>query len=229
MQRHGTASCIRSGRGGLRHGAGGWTLIEMLVALALTALLLVGMPSTLRLAARALGLAEGLGREADDRAALDLVGRALSQALPMYERGPDGRLQVLFSGAPAALAFVAPARIGPESGLFRLELTMVPPSAGADQQGRPPGLWLAWSLYRPPETDDSPPPARLERRLIADARSLSIRYFGAIRSRQEPEWSTSWTVPDTIPDLVEITIATPRSDQGLDLQIRVPLRLKPAQ
>jgi Prokaryotic N-terminal methylation motif len=203
----------------------GLTLIELLVALALTALIMAAMPTALRLANRALGTVDSLDRDDAESAALDLVSRNLTQTLAIYERGRDGRLQVLFRGETNALTFVAPATLGPAGGVFRFELTTVEVTTGK------PGVdvMLAWTLYRPPAAENVPRPERRERVLIANAAEFSLNYFGSQRTDTEPEWSTSWPATDTIPDLVEIRLAVPRSGGSAWRTIRVPLRLKPGR
>ena len=95
----------------------GFTVLELLVALALLALMLAAMPSALRLGARALSAAVDLERNAERRAAMDFIEQRLVQASPIYEHRADGRSRIAFRGAATAVTFVAPAASGSMGGL----------------------------------------------------------------------------------------------------------------
>lgn len=203
----------------------GLTLLELLVALSLTALILAGLPTALSLARRALATVDVMTRDDADTAGVDVVARHLTQALVIYERGRDGRLQVLFLGQPAALNFVAAGTLGPAGGLFRFEVTTVPAASGRQAVD----IMVAWSLYRPPAAANVPQPERRERVLIANATALTLAYYGAPRAGGTPEWSPTWPATDTIPDLVELRIVMPPERGSPIRTLRIPLRLKPGR
>ena len=204
------------------------TLLELLVSLGLTALIMAAVPTVIRITNQALSTTESLDREAADRAAIDLISRHLTQALSMYERGRDGRLQVMFRGEPKLIRFIAPATLGPAGGMFQFEVKAAGGTAeAADPTAR--GVLFGWQLYRPLTAEDKAAQDWHERLLFPDATDFALSYHGPSQARAEPEWSPSWSATDAIPDLVEIRITTRRAGSSQTRSIRIPLMLKPSR
>lgn len=197
---------------------GGFTLLELLVSLALIALLMVAMPAALNLAKRTQATATQLDRQATAEATASFIEQRLAEATSIYDRGGDGRLLVIFRGEPGLLAFVAPVTFATaQSGLARLQFEI-----GTDADGRS-GLIMTWTAWRPLESGD-PAPVVLSRLMLPDATEFQLRYFGAATASQKPEWTTTWTRQDRIPDLIEFRIS---NGAALDTRPRsVPLRLR---
>jgi general secretion pathway protein J len=205
---------------------GGFTLLELLVALVLTALIMAMMPGAIRLGARALNQAEVLTNDAADRATLDFVAERLAETAALYQRGGDGRLTVAFSGTAHAIGFVASATMdsGAEAsaGLYLFELALVRLD---NQVGR---MMLRWQPFRSTLTA-VPVTLKQERVLLSDIAELSFRYFGAPTARVAAAWSDVWAGTDNIPELVELQIRRAAQSPADALVIRVPMRLRPAR
>lgn len=197
----------------------GFTLLELLVGLALAALLMAAVPSAIRLSARALDRAEALSNEAADRAALTFIAERLAETMALYERGPDGRLKVAFTGDAHAIGFVTATvmdpRDDPAGGLFLIELAHQAPTSQAV---------LRWQPFRPGLTTPASAGPR-ERALLAQVATLSFRYFGSVSPRVAPSWSDTWSVTAAIPDLVEMQVTRSRNFSA-PLTLRVALRLR---
>ena len=197
----------------------GFSLIELLVSLALLALLMAMVPGTLTLARRETQVAVELDRRASFDAAMSFLEQQLAQATAIYERGEDGRLRIIFSGEADAVTFMAPSSVRAlEAGLARFELKI-----GGDGDGRT-GLIVSWMPWRPApaegETVTGPPPR--SRLIVPDAQNLTLRYLGPGSDGEAPVWSPTWARTDAIPDLVEIKVTS-----GRQTKIRsVALRLK---
>ena len=196
----------------------GFTLVEMLVALALTALIFAAMPSALRLGFRALSAAEDLERDAARQAAIDFIEQRLVQATPIYEHRADGRSRVVFRGDATSIAFIEPAASGAKSGLYQFELTVATDGAGRN------GVAATFTPYRPGAGLPDRQAQRQERLLLAET-ILGLRYFGAATLRGEPQWSETWGANDNIPELVEVSLTAARGD--VRRVLLVPLRLRP--
>lgn len=207
-----------------RHEAG-FSLLELLVSLALLALILVAMPSLLRLGERAREASEDLDRSGAPGAALAFMEQRLAQAMPGYERNADGRLTVTFRGRPDNVSFVAPSALGPAGGgLYRFELR-----ANAEVDGAR-ALALRWSLYRPSTAEADASPPTQERILVANIAGLGLRYFGRPKPDAEPAWFDEWTRTDLLPDLVELRVAAPPGPRAPSpLVLRVELKLRTGQ
>jgi general secretion pathway protein J len=190
-----------------RHRDAGFTLIDMVVSIVLLALLMALIPSALRLAHRGPEIAAELDRRGAADAGLNFIERHLAEASAIFQRGEDGRLQIVFVGNPDAITFVAPVTfLAGENGLARFDVTI-----GRDAQGQIGvlGAWRAWQ----PVVSVSTPGARVavvpskSRLLVADATTLRARYFGSLQDQQPPEWSSPWPRADALPDMVELQVS----------------------
>jgi len=209
-------TCSRAKPGPLVSQAG-FSVLELLISLALLALIFAGAPAALRLGQRAWETSEDLDRIGTATAALSFIEQRLLQAMPLYERLDDGRLRIAFNGSADSISFIAPARIGENGGgLYRFELT-----GGAAADARR-GLQLRWTLYRPfsqlAETS-----GRMLDQEVVDAR---FRYFGPIKVNEASDWVDQWTRTDVLPQLVEIRLITRNSALPPAL---VELRLRPVR
>lgn len=181
----------------------GFTLLELLVSLALAALLMAAVPATVRFAKRGLTVAAELDTRARADAALAFLEQRLSQSTAIYDRGDDGRLRIIFEGSPQSIVFVAPVTFKTEdSGLARFKV-----SIGSDGDGRG-GLILTWQPWRPTlaggqSAETVEPRSRL---LVSPAQDFALRYFGAPSASEDPEWSDTWQRGDSLPDLVEFRV-----------------------
>jgi general secretion pathway protein J len=206
---------------------GGFSLIEVIVSIGLLALILAAMPSALRLGFRALNSVQSVDRNFANQAGLDFVEQRAGEATPIYDRGADGRLQVVFRGETDVLAFVAPAAIGPEGGLYWFELAAVQGPADA---GRESGisLNLSWSAFRPTARDRASADRR-EKQIATGISAFSLRYYGSPGPRSSPEWMDVWTSKERLPDLIELRATSASGGRNMTRVMRVPLRLKPAR
>jgi prepilin-type N-terminal cleavage/methylation domain-containing protein len=204
----------------------GFTILELLVTLALAAMMMAAIPGAIRLGTLSLNRAETLTHDAADRAAVEFIAERLSETLARYERGTDGRLKVAFTGEAQAIGFVAPATMDPSSeapaGVFLMQLALVRTDV---EPGR---IMLRWQPFRPGSV--KPLDAEWQERVLLDnVAGLSFRYFGAPAARIAPTWSDVWTGGETIPELVEIEISRGPQSSGMRLVMRVPLRLRPSR
>ena len=199
----------------------GFSLLELLVSLVLISLLMVAMPAALQLAKRTQSTATQLDRQATTQAAASFIEQRLAEATAIYDRGDDGRLQVIFRGEPNLLAFIAPVTFATaQSGLARLQFEI-----GTDPDGRS-GLIMTWSAWRPPAIGDrsNTQPVAQSRTIFPAATQFELRYFGAASPTQKPEWTPTWTRMDMIPEHIEFRIS---NGADLDTQTRsIPLRLR---
>jgi prepilin-type N-terminal cleavage/methylation domain-containing protein len=181
----------------------GFTLLEILIALVLCGLILVGMPVALRLALRSHAVTKSLDEHTVFTASVAFIEQRLSEATPTFRRGEDGRQQVSFAGSEAVVSFVAPTISGGDtpSGLAQFEL-----GRGEDSGGRN-GLVLSWSPAWPQSENDAALVATRQSRLVVpNASGFALRYFGAPSQTQAPVWAGVWERTDQLPDLVEFTI-----------------------
>ncbi len=210
------------GHTGAPRGDGGFTLIEVIVSLALLALILAMMPGTFRLGHRAWEVTGELDRSADDAAVRSFLEQRLSEALQVYEPTSVGFVRVAFRGLPDSVTFVAPAPSGSRGGgLYQYRIDVhTGPGAFA------PALWLQQSLYHL-GTGANENESADQRLLFAGIAGVSFRYFGRKEKNADPEWHSEWARTDTLPELIEISFEgrggtrSPMQPLVVELKLRV--------
>jgi general secretion pathway protein J len=180
---------------------GGFTLVELLVATTLLALLSMVLFGGLRFGARAWEAGgESIERTSETEAAQEVLRRTLVESFAF--RGTGEGEQPAFSGQADRIAFVAP----------------MPRHAGAAGPGRY-AIWLdgsgnlsmAWEPRRPEREID----AAFEGEpsvVLQHVAGLRFSYFGAERTGQPAAWQDRWESPG-LPLLIRIELGFEPSDR----------------
>lgn len=170
----------------------GFTLVELVVALSLLALVMTLMLGGLRFGATVWETAATRQSEAQSlEAARRVLRRLIEGAIPL---NPGTSRALAFEGGPQALRFVGPPPADLHQGdRYALELRH---TGGA--------LELRWRAAPP----GSPPfDGAWQRRVLArDVKALRFRYFTAANRNAKPAWREVWRNPPYLPRLVEITL-----------------------
>lgn len=177
--------------------AGGFTLLEVIVVMALLSLIMLAMGSALRTAAQTEERIDArLARTDELRVASDflrsVLGRISAQQGPA--RPEPGASRFSFSGGPGEMRWlgVMPARHGVGGRQhFRLAI-------------EPQGLVLR---YLPWQGEQQPDWGRSESYvLVAGATALALRFED---TREQPsQWVAQWVTPDALPQRVALTVQT---------------------
>ncbi len=200
----------------------GFTLLELLVGLTVLAMLVALIPGALRIANRAWTTSQALVSETESASALLFVEQHLAGAMPLIETSEEGANSIAFEGGAQSLRFVATLENGPlGGGLYKMELAA--PSGAALESSQLVLRLFAFSRVRSSEQTAAPIE---DRTLLSGLESARFRYFGAQALRRDPEWSETWTSPDRLPDLVELTIVPRGAPSAAPQTIRVELRLR---
>ena len=165
----------------------GFTLLEILVALAVFGFLLVGLSQTVRFGLTAWRQA---ARMSDGKTDLEAVDRSLRAIVENLAPGSDSA-QPSIDGSADTLTGVTRLRV-PGSGL-----APVPVEAGLAVSGR--RLVLRWRPFHH-WTPFGPPPPPAETELIGGVRRLGIEYW-----RSPGVWVSRWHQPD-LPLLIRFRI-----------------------
>jgi len=166
----------------------GFTLIEMVVALALSGLVSLLLLQGLRLTVSG---TERLSRHADrldDQTSVETLLRRLLETAT-NGAGRDGG----FSGMPGRLSFLTLAEDG-GAGVYRVDLALA--GTGSRQE-----LVLTRRLAVPFGA-----PRRQRSVLARDVRGFSLSYFGAAGPADRPRWHRRWTGLANPPLLVRIVL-----------------------
>ena len=198
-------------------GEAGFSLIEMLVAISILALVLAMLPGTFSLAHRTWDATATLDQQARQDGGRSFLLARLSEAMPVFESIGSGAVRMVFTGSAETLTFIAPSANGPQgAGLYRFSLEVKPP-AGTGRNAL--AVVVAPYVSARPQGNDADEAE--QHVLYADVTSASFRYYGRKELRGTPAWHTEWTRRDALPDAVELSVTSGRSART----IVIPLRL----
>jgi general secretion pathway protein J len=223
--------------------ARGFTVIEMIIALAIIGLISLLLFSGLRLGSRSWEAVEQVsGRISDLRLVDAFLTRALRQARAV-QRVFDGSTVLMFGGDAERIEFTAPLseHLG-VSGLYLLRLAL-------EDSGQGSALVMTrWSLHPEvleggdgfpawePIKDQSATafsgyPAEMDAAggafgrtlLLADVDRFEIAYYGQPDAETEAAWHDEWLDQERLPTLVRLRLAT-KTQSWPDLVVTLSVR-----
>ncbi len=191
----------------------GFTLLEVLIALALLGFILVALASGVRFGVRAWQAEERRGAGAAELEVVHGLLRrmvATAQPLPLAGLGPIGA-SLYFDGRPSAMSFVSdlPEAIG-GAGPYDLALELA-------EGGR---LVLRWRPHARPVPGSSPGPYA-ETELMRGVAALDLRYFVPATTSQPAGWLADWRQPGTLPALVRVRLRLAEGDRRRAMELVV--------
>lgn len=185
-------------------GQGGFTLIELVVAMVVLGAMMVLLYSGLTFALRSWDAGDANGRRtADRRLGENFLRRDVAEIFPMRWKDP-GALRYAFDGAKDALHFVSSRPAGVSQG----GLALVAVRVEDDPKDRSRNLVMRRSLADPDAADFTSLDQAEPSILVADVDSVAFSYFGSENDFTEPKWSDAWTFPNRMPYLVRARIRT---------------------
>jgi len=197
----------------------GYTLLELLIALALLTVIASLLLNAIGSARQALDIVDRRGTQASVPAVQSVLRRLLVEAranLDAAERADPDRA---FIGEPNKLGFVSSfVPQGQYGGLWRYQIELDSSEGAAESSA----LVLAQQLVRPA----SPATSRALRTVVVNkVRTLSVRYFGAENKDSAPVWQDAWRHPYRLPRLVSVDVTFARADgrQWTPLIVALPL------
>jgi prepilin-type N-terminal cleavage/methylation domain-containing protein len=202
----------------------GFTLLEILVAMALLAVVLSFSVSTLFVNLRGWNTLAGQNAAMfDAQRSTDWLLGMLRQAEPMVWR-VEQRTRLAFSGQPERLHFISRAPLQVRDGAYFEYLLTVEP--GAD--GRV-DLVLQFAPYLPGADAFQLPGPGGRRVLLAGLGQVRFDYFGVPRDAREAQWTEQWADDERgYPSLVRIRLAGP-GDAPPVAERFVPLLFEPRE
>jgi general secretion pathway protein J len=202
-----------------RRAAAGFTLIEVVLAMALLAAIMVLLYSGLTFALRSWDAGDANGRRvADQRLGENFLRRELTEMFPMRWKDPT-TVKFAFEGEEDHVRFVSPRPPGiQQSGLalVSLELQEV-------EGSRARNLVMRRALPNDEATDFGPLAKAEPAILLTNVDSIAFSYFGAENDFAEPKWTESWSFGGSIPQLVRLRVKGANGEMLPDFVIRVML------
>jgi general secretion pathway protein J len=193
--------------------AAGFTLIEVLVALAVLGLLGVLVFSGSRIAGKTWSrVTEQTVASADIRAVHDVLRQAISSAYPNPLLGGPTNNRIAFEGESEQISLIAPLPAAIASGVrATMRFSVI---AGA----RSRALVMDWRFDLPGVDGGGLPP---EQRvvLLEDVTMVRFSYFGSADGVGAPQWLDRWSGRARLPGLVRVHIVRhgPGSEEWPDL------------
>lgn len=204
-------------RSGARRGVGseaGFTLLELLAALTVLAVLMTMMFGGLRFGARVWETGDrGLRGLAELQTASGFIRRQIAQAVPADPGSGGQDVPAAFRGTEHAFRLIGPA---PSQFLPGGLYEMVFGISDADAGPRTFSLW-----WRPLARGDEAAAVGIEAdwrtrqaTLIEGVSEVRISYFGRGEDKdEEPRWHERWDTMPLPPALVSVRVAFPRGDR----------------
>ncbi|MCB8881479.1 prepilin-type N-terminal cleavage/methylation domain-containing protein [Acidisoma cellulosilytica] len=169
----------------------GFTLVEVMVGLALLAMLMTVILSAIRIGTGIWTRAEFQADDLDAMTAVqNLLRRTIESAQPAFASSKPADQSILFAGGPATLRLVAPMPGSNNLGSWTLlTLHLV-------QDGKDKALTLSWDEAGRSHQDW----------LLDQVTELDLSYFGAALASTAPQWSKQWARADRLPALIRLHI-----------------------
>lgn len=184
----------------------GFSLLETLLGLTLTAMIGLLMMGSLQMGTRVWERKDETARTGADQLVVAQASEWLSQALPANLRAPEVEPFVPFRGEERFVSFLyAAPGMGEAPGLYTVNLQLVenPECVG--------GLDLVMRATRMQLLEDGvhPQAPRVERRrLVACIETPSFVYWGGLSSDDRSTWRTSWVQQVNLPKVVRLRSLT---------------------
>ena len=209
-------------RASLHRGAEGFTLVELLVAITLIALLTIGLYQAFGIGTRAAStVSTNIDRPAQIALAYDFMRRASTGAEPLPAGTDPSQAAINFDGESQTLSFVAlpPAYLA-IGGFQRLHLGLEPGKDGAR-------LIVAWEgVARGPI---APQPEMLQPSVLIDqVRNVAFAYFGVPGPKQKAAWLDRWSERDALPQLIRMRLRPGRRGQAHANKLGQRISFRPA-
>jgi general secretion pathway protein J len=179
----------------------GFTLIEILVALAVLGLLVVGLTQGVR---AGLALWQAQSRRVGETAEIDAAARTLRSLLSGVAAPPSSGAAAgaaKFNGDDHRLSFIGdlPTGLGTSQ------------RADIDLELSGKRLVLSWIPHRH-EVSDRPPPKPIVTELIGRVERLNLAYWGSPAPDQPAGWQARWDGPQ-LPELVRVRLGFAKGDR----------------
>lgn len=200
----------------------GFTLLEILVSLALLSLLTVMMSAALYNVRQANRAGERLGSDATVGSVRFVLSRIVSETRPIKNAGSQREGGPLIDGRADRLRLVTSFSAGGAFGGLNDTLLSLRP----DETGKTADLVIDQALFRhpgSPSTTISPQPLHAE--LLRKVAGLNFRYFGIAELEDAARWHETWRHPSRLPMVIEIRLALPVGDTRNWPPLSIPLAM----
>ncbi len=184
----------------------GFSLVELLIALALLGVIAAFLVAGIADARRALSAVDRRGAQAAVAPVQAVLRRLIKEARPGSEGPHPPDPKRAFVGEPDRLSFVSSfVPQGQYGGLRRYDIGLETPGSGSGRLVMEHRMALASA---------APTPLDGNRTVLLDGvEALRVRYFGALDQDTPPAWHDSWRHPVNLPLLVSVEVTFAQGDR----------------
>jgi general secretion pathway protein J len=204
----------------MRRAEAGFTLIEMVVAMALLAAMMLLLYQGLTFGLRGWDAADANGRRtADRRIAENFLRREVREIFPMRFKDPM-TLRFAFDGKADSLRF-ASAR---PAGISALGLSLVGITLEDAGDGKRTRNLVMRRAMPDDEAKDFGPLDKAERIVLFEGVDrVAFQYFGSENDFADPAWVDAWEFPGRVPQMIRMSIRTADGSVVPDMVMRLML------
>lgn len=203
----------------MKSAQGGFTLVELVVAMVLLGAMMLLMYGGLNFAARGWDAGDANGRRtADRRIGENFLRRELSELFPMRWKEP-GELKFAFEGERDAIRFVSSRPAGITAGGLSLVALEVRPEGGASKRR---SLVMRRAMLDDEQRSFAPLDAAEATVLLAGVENVTFDYFGAANDFTQPTWNDTWKWTTRVPEIIRVRIM---ADDGPQPEMIVRMNL----
>lgn len=185
----------------------GFTLLELLVAMTLMALLSLVLFGGFRFGTRAWDRAETSTANSNEiRRAQGAIADELSRAYPEMDVSDPLNPHIVFSGEAGAVTFLGPDRMRDGA----MAITTL------SKQGD------TLALTATPELARDPRGQTVTRKLLGHVKGFELSYFGATAPNDPPRWLSRWHDRSRLPQLIRVRAVLDHARPGWTEMIVVP-------
>ena len=197
----------------------GFTLLELLLAISLLALITGAILGGLHLGRRAWETSRASESLDEVEGALRAVATLLARSYPVPIATQDASTgQVLFEGRPNVCRFIMLSDGGAQwGGLLVAEI-------GGEADGATTSLAVWTSVFRDAPSADVDREAMVRTVILKELVSLRLSYYGVLEQGKPPVWTDAWSHRVTTPKLIGVKIAATRAGRVIELSATVATR-----
>lgn len=186
----------------------GFTLVEMMVALSLLAMITLLITQALRGGIAVTNRAERTSEQSELRQIRNYLSDVVSASIPLETIGETGDYSAFFHGDSQQFKFVTSHTVpGQYAGLYVTKFHLVP----AASRSKLYDLWLDQHLFHRFAKTDRRVSPRVK--LLEDIANVRFRYYGLEPDKLNPTWVSQWRNPKAAPTLVSIEIDFAQDDK----------------
>lgn len=195
----------------------GFTLLEMLLALAILALITSTILGGLHFGRRAWQTGQSYDARGEIEAAALAISELLRRSFPAVVTGAGARPVVVFFGRPDGCRFTTSSEGETQrAGLLLAEI-------GVRSNGGRSDLAVWTKVFRSESALAATREDMEETSVLHDVASFDLAYFGVVESGSSPTWRSSWTDADGLPQLVSVRLAAERGGRRIEISFFIAL------